>query len=134
MNVLLGVKRPLFVAFVLGCTVSLLTIRALTLRPVLPALVYCSLVVLIPMLALAAVYSRDRYNLPFPKVLDSFFNGFHPWLLWLLGLCAIGAFLSPAAKAGDWSVSIVWLLGGGTAGIAWSLAIDFWFFRSVLRR
>lgn len=134
MNVWLGVKRPLFVAFVLGCTVSLLTARALTLRLVVPTMVYWSVVPLIEIAALAAVCRRDRRDMPILNLMDAFFKGSNPWLLWLVGLCAIGSFLSPAAKAGDWSVSIAWLLGGGAVALVWSLAIDFWFFRSVLQR
>jgi hypothetical protein len=55
-------------------------------------------------------------------------------LLWLAGVSAIGSFLAPAAEASDWTVSMVWLAGGGALALVWSLAIDFSFFRLVLRR
>jgi hypothetical protein len=129
-----GVKRPLFVAFVLGCTVSLITARALTMRIVVSATVYWSAVPLIQIAALAVVCRRDRHETAFPHLIDAFFKGFTPWLLWLVGVSAIGSFLAPAAEASDWTVSMVWLAGGGALALVWSLAIDFSFFRSMLRR
>ena len=115
-----GLKRPLFLAFFLGCTVSFLTSGTLTLRLIGPAMMYWSFVPLIEIAALAAVCWSNRENIPFPKLIDSFFRGYGPWLLWLAGMCAIWAFL--------------WLGAGGALAIAWSVYIDFSFFRSVLRR
>ena len=134
MTVWPAVKRPLFVAFLLGCTVSLMTARLLTLRILVSAMVYWSAVPLIEIAALAVVCRRDRHETPFPHLIDAFFKGFTPWLLWLVGVSAIGSFLAPAAEAADWTVSMVWLVGGGALALVWSLAIDFSFFRSVLRR
>ena len=134
MNPWLGLKRPLFLAFFLGCTVSFLTSGTLTLRLIGPAMMYWSFVPLIEIAALAAVCWSNRENIPFPKLIDSFFRGYGPWLLWLAGMCAIWALLSPPAKSFDWTVCILWLGAGGTLAIAWSVYIDFSFFRSVLRR
>src|SRR6185503_10095199 len=134
MKVRLGLKRPLLVAFFLGCTVSYLTARTLTLRLIVPSMVYWSFVPLIQIAALAAVCRRDRQKILFPELIDSFFRGYSPWLLWLAGLCAISCLLSPAAKSFDWTVTILWLDGGAALAIASSLYIDFRFFRSVLQR
>src|SRR5205823_2971794 len=134
MNAWLGLKRPLFLAFFLGCTISFLTSRTLTLRLIGPSMIYWSFVPLIEVAALAAVCWKDRQNIPFPRLVDAFFRGYSPWLLWLTGVCAIWSLLSPPTKSFDWTVSIVWLDGGLALAIAWSLYIDFWFFRSVLRR
>src|SRR5580765_7808241 len=98
MNVWLAVKKPLVLAFFLGCAVSFLTVRTLTLRLVLPGMVYWSFVPLIEIVALAAVCWSDRQKFSFPRLIDSFFSGYRPWLLWLTGLCAIWTLLSPAAK------------------------------------
>jgi hypothetical protein len=134
MNVWLSLKRPLLFAFFLGCTVSFLTSGTLTLRLVGPAMIYWSFVPLIEIAALAAVCWSDRQNIPFPRLIDSFFKGYRPWLLWLVGMCAIWSLLSPPTKSFDWTVSIVWLDGGVALALAWSLYIDFSFFRSILRR
>src|SRR5262245_54501626 len=134
MSAWLALKRPLLLAFFLGCTVSFLTSRMLTLRLVVPAMIYWSFVALIEIAALAAVCRRDRKNILFPKLIDSFFRGYSPWLLWLVGVCAIWSVLLPPAKPFDWRLSILWADFGGVIAIAWSLYIDFSFFRSVLRR
>ncbi len=134
MDVWLALKRPLFLAFLLGCTFSILTARTLTVRLIVPTMMYWTFVPLVEIVSLAAACWNDRSNLPFPRLIDSFFRGYSPWLLWLVGMCAIWSLLLPPAKSFDWTVSIVWLLGGVALAIVWSLYIDFCFFRSVLRR
>src|SRR5215469_3330411 len=91
-----GLKRPLFLAFFLGCTVSFLTVRTLTLRLIVPEMISWAFVPLIEIAALAAVCRRDCRNTPFAELIDSFFSGYSPWLLWMTGLCAIWSLLSPA--------------------------------------
>jgi hypothetical protein len=130
----IGFKRPLLLAFFLGCTVSFLTNRALTLRLVFPAMIYWSFVPLIEIATLAAICSRNRDKIPLSVLIDSFFRGFRPWLLWLVGMCAIWSLLSPATRSIDWTVNTAWLIGGVVVAVIWSLYIDFAFFQSVLRR
>ena len=134
MTAWLGFKRPLFLAFFLGCTVSFLTARTLTLRLVVPEMVSWAFVPLIEIAVLAAVCRRDCRNIPFAELIDSFFGGYRPWLLWMTGICAIWSLLSPASKPPDWTLSIVWMLGGVVFAVVWSLFIDFRFFRAVLQR
>jgi hypothetical protein len=134
MNAWVGLKRPLFLVFFIGCTVSFLTAGALTLRLVLPAMIYWSFVPIAEVLALAAVCGRARRPIPFPKLIDSFFTGCRPWLLWLAGMCVIWTLMSPSTKSLDRTISVVWLGGGAVIALAWSLYIDFQFFRSVLNR
>ena len=130
----LAFKKPMLVAFFIGCTVSFLTSGTLTLRLIGPATIYWGFVPLIEIAALSAACWRDRHGIPFPRLIDSFFRGYSPWLLWLTGLCAIWTLLSPSSRSLDWTLTTVWLLGGAALAIAWSLYIDFRFFRSVLRR
>jgi hypothetical protein len=134
MSVWLGFRRPLSVAFFLGCTVSFLTVRTLTLRLIVPEMISWAFVPVVEIAALAAVCGRHRQHIPFAELIDSFFRGYSPWLLWMTGLCAIWSLLSPASKSLDWTISIAWLLGGVVLAAAWSLFIDFRFFRSVLQR
>src|SRR6266850_7556211 len=81
MNAWLGLKRPLFLAFFLGCTVSFLTSGTLTLRLIGPVMIYWSVVPLVEIAALAVVCGSNRQNIPFPRLIDSFFRGYSPWLL-----------------------------------------------------
>jgi hypothetical protein len=134
MNVWVGIKRPLFMAFFLGCTVSSLTARTLTLRLIVPGMVWWAFVPLIEIAALVTVCWRDRQSTSIAELIDSFFAGYRPWLFWLVGLCAIWAFLSPSTKPLDGGLAIAWIDGGAVLAVLWSLYIDFEFFRSVLRR
>lgn len=131
MNAWIALKRPLLLSFFLACTVSFLTARTLTLRLIVPALVYWSFVPLVQIGSLVIVCWGDRQTMRFPNVIDSFFKGNVPWFLWLSGLCAIWSLLSPQTESLDWAVSVIWLLGGLVLAAAWSLLIDFRFFRSV---
>jgi hypothetical protein len=129
-----ALKRPLFLAFFLGCTVSFLTAGTLTLRLIVPEMVAWAIVPLIEMAALAVVCRGDQRNIRFAELIDSFFRGYLPWLLWLIGICVIWSLLSPASNSLDWTISIVWMLGGVGCAVVWSLFIDFRFFKSVLKR
>jgi hypothetical protein len=134
MNAWLALRRPLLLLLFIGCAVSFLTSHILTLRLVLPGAINWSFVPAVEIGALAVVCRRDRRTVLFPQLIDSFFRGYRPWMLWLSGICAIWCLLSPAAKPLDWSISVAWLDGGAVVAIAWSLYIDFCFFRSVLQR
>jgi len=127
----LGLRRPLFVAFLLGCAISLFTTRSLTLRLVGPATIYWSFVPLAEIIALAAVGWREPHALSFARRIDLFFTGHGPWLLWLIGLSAIWSFFLPAEA---FSLTRVWLYGAAALAVAWSACIDFCFFRFVLGR
>ena len=128
------VNRPLFFAFLIGCTVSLLTSATLTARLAAPAMLNWSFVPIIEIASLAVVCRRTRRNTPFPHLVDLFFRGCGPWSAWLIGLSVIWAFLSPITVASHFSLSRVWLYGGGIAAAAWSAFIDLSFFRFVLER
>jgi len=130
-DIWLGLKRPLFVAFVLGCTVSLLASATLTPRLVGSASLYCCFVPFSETAALIAVCWRERYAVSFPRTIDAFFAGHGPWLLWLIGCCAIWGFLSPAQIFIPFQV---WFDGVAVIVVVWSAFIDFWFFRIVLGR
>jgi hypothetical protein len=129
-----GLKRPLLLAFIIGCTISFLTSRTLTLRLVLPSMVSWAFVPIIEIAALAVVCWNDRNDIPLPRIIDLFFKGFSPWLLWAFGLCMTWLFLSPGTETLDWAWSVLWVNGGAAVAAAWSLYIDFGFFRSVLKR
>jgi hypothetical protein len=97
-------------------------------------MIYWSFVPLVQIGALAVVCGRGRKTMPWSELIDRFFKGNAPWLLWLTGLCAIWSLLSPQTKSTDWAVSIIWLLGGVLLAASLSIYIDFRFFRSVLQK
>jgi hypothetical protein len=134
MNAWTALRRPLLLSFFLACTISFLTARTLTLRLIVPAIVYWSFVPMVQIGALAAVCRRDRQAIRFGELIDIFFKGNAHWFLWLTGLCAIWSLFSPETRSVDWAVSVIWFLGGLVLSAAWSLHIDFRFFRSVLQR
>ena len=126
--------RPLFVAFLIGCTVSLLTSATLTARLVIPATIYWSCIPLVQVGSLCAVCWRDRTNISLGRLVDRFFRGYTPWFVYLLGLSVIWAFLSPANSAPQSTIARLWLFAGAIVASLWSLYIDFQFFRFALKR
>lgn len=130
-SIWLVLRRLLFVAFVLGCTISLLTAQALSLRLVGSATIYWSFVPVVETLALAAVGWNGRRVVSFSRAVDLFFTGHGPWLLWLIGLSAIWCFFLPAQA---FSLTRAWLYGATSLVLIWSAYIDFCFFRFVFGR
>jgi len=128
----LAAKRPLFLALLIGCTISLVTFPGLNLRLAAGATIYWSFVPLAGIAALIAVCSRNRDRLSLARTIDLFFTGTGPWVIWLIGLCAIWSFLPPA-RAFAFS-NPFWLYGGTAVAIVWSAWIDFCFFRVALGR
>jgi len=133
MNVWTAIKRPLLFSFFLSCTVSFLTARSLTLRVIVPAIIYWSFVPLVQIGALLAVCCRGRQTMRLTELIGRFFKGNVPWYLWLTGLCTIWSLSFPQAKSTDWAVSVIWLLGGALFAAGWSIFIDFRFFRTALQ-
>ena len=122
-------RRPLFMVFLLGCLVSLVTAGSLSLRLFAAGALNAWFVPLLEIGVLAGLW-RGRRTMPFPRTVDLFFMGHGPWVLWLLVMCAIWTFAAPAGAfllTGRW---MWWLLG---VAIVWSAYIDFCFLRFVLR-
>lgn len=122
------IRRPLFIAFVLGCVASLLASGTLTARIVLPTAVCWTFVPLVQMLALRLVTWRNR--LSFPALSDLFFAGHTPWTAFLIVLAASMASLAPEF---GWGRLRMWLFVA-IAVSAWSVYVDFRFFRSTCER
>jgi hypothetical protein len=121
-------QRPLWFAFLCGCTASLITSGRVTLRLVAPCAVYACLVPVVEIAVLAALL-RGRRNVPFRRAIDLFFMGHSGWSLWLLMVAAIFAFVPPA-EAFLYTGSVFRWTTVGTA-VIWSGYIDYCFFRCV---
>jgi hypothetical protein len=92
------VRRPLLVAFVLGCSVSLMTSGRVTLRLAGPATVHWSFVPLAGIAGLAVVSGRRLHA----ETIDEFFHGYLPWMLlsWHLRRCGL-SFPRPSRLPGQ---------------------------------
>jgi hypothetical protein len=126
-----AVRRPLFFAFLLGCMVSLVTSRELTLRHVLAGTISGCIILLGQILAIAVIYRGGR-NISFSRSLDLFFLGYGPWSLWILCFSAVWAFASPLT-AFAW-VGQRTILISALVPALWSGYIDFCFMKTVLHR
>jgi len=122
-------QRPLFMVFLLGCLVSLVTAGSLSLRLFAAGAINAWFVPLLEIGVLAGVW-RSKRTIPFSRTVDLFFMGHGPWVLWLLVMCAIWAFASPThgfVLTGRWMWSLLGVV------LVWSAYIDFCFLRHVLR-
>src|SRR2546426_10870999 len=79
-----ALRKPAVLAFVLGCTVSIVASGRLSLRLIADGAVSFAFVPLVEMGALAAVYRAGRRPISFARAVDLFFAGNAPWLLWLV--------------------------------------------------
>lgn len=113
--------RPALSLLILACAVSIMASGRLTLRLVLPALVYGSFVPLLQMLSLAIV----RLPMPWRRAVDLFFAGHLPWSAWVLASALLWD-LVPTRElfryAGAWRWSAL-------IPLLWSAHIDYGFFR-----
>jgi hypothetical protein len=131
MNAWIALRRPLLVAFVLGCGVSLMTSGRLTLRLALPATLYWTFVPVCEIASLALVARRRK--MPFAHLIDSYFQSHTAWLVWVMAFAAIWAFF-PAPTVYSWVFQKSLLYASAGLVFAWSAYVDFGFFRRVLGR
>jgi hypothetical protein len=97
-------------------------------------MIYWSFVPIIEVAALAVICWKDRECASFSSLIDSFFAGYRPWLVWLAGMSVVWSLMSPSTKTLDWMVSLIWQDAGIVIALVWSLYIDFRFFCLVLKR
>lgn len=123
--------KPLVLAFVLGCALSASASGRFSLRLVVDGALSFAFVPALAILALAVVgRTGNRGRLPFGHLVDLFFTGNGPWLLWLIAAAALTLILPPR-DFGPWIIPLELSL---LIPLAWSLYIDFHFFREVMDR
>jgi hypothetical protein len=121
-------RRPLFVALVLGCMVSLITVRTLDARLVLSSMGGWAFVPLGQMLSLLTVWVGIRPRLSFPTAVDLFFTGHGPWSVWSI---AFAAFWSEVPDPKHFFVVFsVWACSVCAVAV-WSAYLDLCFFRRI---
>jgi hypothetical protein len=124
----IAVRRPLFVAFVLGCSVSLMTSGRVTLRLAGPATVHWSFVPLAGIAGLAVVSGRRLRA----ETIDEFFHGYLPWMLLIIAFAALWAFVPAPIAFARTGYAWVWE-GLATVALVWSSRTDLHFFERMGR-
>lgn len=127
----IALRRPLSVALLLGCMVSLVASQRLTLRHVAGGTLGAFFLLLAQIAVLWIVCGRRR-AMPFARLVDIFFAGYGPWILWVLAFSYLWAFLPmEIALKYFWTGSIA--VTGGIV-MAWSFYLDYRFFRGAMSR
>src|ERR1035438_2111170 len=129
-NAWLAIRRPLLVAAVFGCAVSLMTSGRLSLRLAAPATLYWSFVLLLEIAGLAAVWPWKRSPLSFARAIDLFFVSNTPWSLWFTAFAAAWGFFPPARVFAWTGNPWPWYASALAVGL-WSACLDFRFFRAI---
>jgi hypothetical protein len=124
----LALRRPLFVAFILGCGISLMTTGVLTLRLLISVTAYWTFVPAVEALGLIAVLRKPSGNASWAATIDRFFVGHGTWTLFMTVLAASLAFLPPQTA---WRLLTTMWLVVLVVVLAWSGYVDFCFFRWV---
>jgi hypothetical protein len=132
---LVALRRPVLMAVAFGCMASVIATRGVTARLAAPAAIYWLYVPLVSMLALTAVLASFRgtgrgsgAGMPATTIVDIYFAGRAPMVLCLL--ITAGITLLPPYEV--WTVLTTWGVGALLVGMAWSIRIDYCFFRYFL--
>jgi hypothetical protein len=128
------VRRPLLLAFVFGCAVSLQASGRFTARLIADGAISFAFVPVFEVIALAAVYRRQPHRIGFARAVDLCFVANAPWLLWLIAFSTLRCFESPIQATAPAPV-LEWIVIGSVVPTAvWSAWIDLHYFREVLPR
>jgi hypothetical protein len=129
-GVALLLRRPLLLAFTLGCAVSVLASGRFTLRLIADGMLSMAFVPVCQILGLAVVYPFRRTQVSFAAAADRFFAGNTVWLAWILVFMVLSAVVPvPEQVHLDGPFLISSLLP-----ILWSVAVDRKFFADVMGR
>lgn len=129
----LMLRRPLFVALVIGSFVSITVSGHLTIPLLFDGMVFWSfLPTLQAILMSSIVVIFGRRRIPTSKALDLFFMGHGPFLMWLLAMAATCLFF-PVKQFYLWPIQWGWILPVSLlAAWIWSSVTSFAFLRGAL--
>jgi hypothetical protein len=127
------IRRPLFVALVVGSFVSITVSGRLTILLLLDGMVFWSFVPILQgilMSGIVVIFGHRR--IPTSTAMDLFFMGHGPWLMWLLAVAASCLFF-PVKQFYLWPMQSGWLLPVSLLGAwIWSSVTSFAFLRGTL--
>jgi hypothetical protein len=127
-GVALLLRRPMLVAVILGCAVSVLASGRFTLRLIVDGTLSMAFVPACQILGLVAIYPLRRTQVPLADAVDRFFAGNTIWLAWMFVFMTLGATLPVTRQAnldGPFLISSL-------VPILWSVAVDRRFFAEVM--
>jgi hypothetical protein len=122
-------RKPLQVAFVLGCFVSAVASGRFTVRLIADGALSFAFVPAFDLLALGAVFASARRERRFAPVVDAYFGGYTAWLLWLVAASALFMAVPPRASL----ILVKPALASALVPFLWSQRADFRCFRDHLR-
>lgn len=124
-------RRAALFAFVMGCGVAAGAAGRFTPRLILDGALSFAFVPVCQILGLAVVFRVARTpTLSFARAVDLFFAGAGAWLLWFVGITVIAGVVPPR-QIGPWLLPVLFAT---LLPLAWSLWIDFHYFREVMDR
>ena len=124
--------RPLFLALLLGATVSLQASGRASARLVLDGMIAFAFVPVFMIVAMAIVYRRRPRSVTFGQAVDVFFVANAPWLVWLIAFNVWRSFLTPAQSSTMLAVPYYLSALTFVAVAVWSTYVDLQFFRVFL--
>jgi hypothetical protein len=133
-GLMLAVRRPLLVAFILACDISLIAADPFNPRLIASATIYWAYVPLSEAVGLLAVCCNSRGSVPLSRFIDLYFTGHAPWLLWFTAVSVAWSMQAPTEATSFMFIHGGALLAGSAAAAVWSALIDQRFFRVVLGR
>jgi hypothetical protein len=126
--------RPLFLALLLGATVSLQASGRASARLVFDGMIAFAFVPVFMIVAMAIVYRRRPRSVTLGQAVDVFFVANAPWLVWLIAFNVWRSFLTPAQGSTMLGVPYYLLLQSFAAVAVWSTYVDLQFFRVFLSK
>ena len=126
-------RRPLFVAFIFGTFISITVSGRLSVQLILEGVVFWSLIPILQGLLVAAlVLVFARGQMPMSRVIDLFFMGHGPLLLWMLAICGSCLFF-PSKQVYLWPTEWGWIVPLSLLAVwLWSNVTSFAFFKAAL--
>jgi hypothetical protein len=121
----LALRRPLFVAFVLACGVTMMATEPFDPRLVISNMLGWVFVPLCEALALVAVAWPTRKRIPLSRSVDLYFTGHAPWLLWFTALSFDWSLQPPHFAPSFMFYRFRPLVAGTLLVIAWSCYVDY---------
>ena len=136
-------RKTLFLAFVLGCAVSIFVSGRLSVRLIVDGAISFAFIPIVEIVAFWIVYRLGPRPVPFSGAADRFLAGNTAWLIWIVALAALAAFVPPLDIANRLDAALRfrsgWLVGWigvllTAVVFVWSVRIDVRLFRDVMPR
>jgi hypothetical protein len=131
-------RRPLFLAFVLGCAASAFGSGRFSADLIVDGAVSWAFVPASEVVAFGVVFwlglrrahLSDDQPVPFRRLLDVFLVANAPWLAWAIGVMSL-AIVIPPRQFGTWFMPVIYTM---VVPMIWAAYLDYQFFRLFARQ